>query len=64
MGEILFIKVKEKGSKTGYVYKNQVNLLDLNLLSIILRDLEVNFNAPIEKVCKKYLSDYSRTFPI
>lgn len=54
MGKLLVIRVKEKGAKGDrcYEYKNEVNLSDPLLLSIVLKDLMQIYNAPLEKALK------------
>jgi len=54
MGKQLIIRVREKGIRGdgGYEYKNEVNLSDPNMLSLVLNDLIQMYNAPIEKAMK------------
>lgn len=63
MGKVLNIKVKESGSKEGYSYKNEINLQDPTLLSLILSDLEAMFDAPVRKACLIFLEKKTRAFP-
>lgn len=51
MGKLLIVRIKEKGVKGDkcYEYKNEVNLSDPNMLSIVLNDLIRIYNAPVEK---------------
>ena len=68
MSEILVVRVKDGRSKTGYSYKNHVDLHNPSLIALILDDLEKIFNAPIRKACSRYLKqdkqEEEKAFPI
>jgi hypothetical protein len=63
MSKTLQLKVRNKGSGEDASYKNEVNLSDPNLIALALKDLEVMFDAPIQKVCS-LLKKKDKTFPI
>ena len=65
MGKLLIIRVKEKGVKGDkcYEYKNEINLNDPNMLSLLLKDLMQIYNAPIEKAMKMTHREEDNFFP-
>lgn len=65
MGKILVIRIKERGARGDrcYEYKNEINLSDANMLSIILKDLMEIYNAPVEKALKLAKSEDDHFFP-
>ena len=63
MGDILVVKVKNKGGRTGSEYNNKINPHDVNLLLLILYDLETQFGFPVRKACEKFLGKEQKNFP-
>lgn len=65
MGKILIIRVKEKGARGDkcYEYKNDINILDPNALSMVFNDLRQVFNAPIEKAMEISKTRKDKIFP-
>ena len=55
MGMQLVVRVREKGARGDkcYNFKREINLSDPNLLALLLEDLIVEFNLPLQKTLDK-----------
>ena len=62
MGLLLIVRIKEKHSDRDFEYFNKVDLKNEKMIAGILRDIEIQFDAPIKKACKIVLKE--DTFPI
>ena len=62
MGLILVVRIKDKAQRRDFEYSNKVDLQNAKLIAALLRDIELQFDAPIEKACKIYLR--KDNFPI